>query len=332
VGRRRFLSSSLALFTAPLAADAQPAGKTFKVGLLATLRPTGDPPAGPGSGEAMIDALKKLGYIEGRNIVIERRYSEGIASRFPGLAAELVGLRPDVIFAYGSTPSAAVHRATETIPIVAVGGDLVAEGLVASLARPGRNITGLQTLELDTAGKRLALLKEAIPGVSRVGLLFGTRAGSPWQDKTTREIQAAARALGLTIHLSQAADVAALDTAFATLVRERVQAMVIPATQIVVAQREHVTELALRHRMPTMGDDRAFSAQAGFLMSYGFDPFALHRRAATYVDKILRGAKPADLPVEQVTKFDLAINLKTAKALGLTIPPSLLARADEVIE
>jgi putative ABC transport system substrate-binding protein len=264
----------LALFAAPLAVGAQPAGKIFKVGLLATLRPTGNPPAGPGSGESMVVALKELGYIEGRNIVIERRYSEGVGSRLPGLAAELVGLKPDVIFAYGGVPSAAVHRATETIPIVAVSGDLVAEGLVASLARPGGNVTGLQTLWTATAGKRMALLKEAIPGLSRVGVLFAARPGSQWQDDTKREIHAAGRALHLTIHFVQAADVGALDTTFATLVRERVQAMVIPGTQISTAQRGHLTELARRYRMPTMGDDRAYSVQAGFLMSYGFDPYA----------------------------------------------------------
>ena len=280
----------------------------------------------------MVVALKGLGYIEGSNIVIERRYSEGIPERLPDLAAELVGLKPDVIFAYGAPHCAAVNRATESIPIVAVSGDLVAEGLVASLARPGGNVTGLQTLWTDTAGKRVALLKEAIPGLSRMGLLFAARAGSQYQDDTTREIQAAARALGLTIHLAQAADAAALDTAFATLVRARVQAMMIPGTQISGAQRGHLTELARRHRMPTMGDDRAFSVQAGFLMSYGFDPYALLRQAATYVDKILKGAKPADLPVEQPTKFELVINLKTAKSLGLTIPPSLLLRADQVIQ
>ena len=330
--RRRFLGGAIAgLLTAPLAAESQPAGKMYKLGLLATLRPVGQPPAGPGSGESMVDALKKLGYVEGRNIVIERRYSEGVRDRFPGLAAELVSLNPDVIFAYGGPASAAVHRATNTIPVVAVSGDLVGEGLVTSLARPGGNVTALQFLHTATAGKSLALLKEALPSLSRVGLLFVTPFGSQWQEDTTRETQAAARALGLTVHLAQAG-AETLDSAFATLLRERVQAVVIPATQLSVAQRGQLTELALRHRLPTMGDDRAFSAQAGYLMSYGFDPFAVHRRAATYVDRILRGAKPADLPVEQATKFDLVINLKTAKALGLTIPPSVLARADEVIE
>jgi len=318
------------IVAAPLVAEAQPTSKTFKVGLLATLRPSGNPPAGPASGESMVVALKELGYIEGRNIVIERRYSEGFRERLPDLAAELVALKPDAIFAYGALASAAVHRATGSIPIVAVSSDLVSEGLVGSLARPGGNITGLQTLWADTAGKRLALLKEAIPSLSRAGLLFAGPPGSQWQDDSTRGIQAAARKLGLTIHLAQAADAAALDTAFAKLVRERVQAMMISG--YLVAQRVYLTDLALRHRMPTMGDDRAYSAQAGFLMSYGFDPYALLRQAATYIDKILRGAKPADLPIEQPTKFELVINLKTAKALGLTMPPSLLLRADEVIQ
>ena len=211
-----------------------------------------------------------------------------------------------------------------------MSSDLVAEGQVTSLARAGGNITGLQILQTATAGKRLALLKEAIPGLSRVGVLFVTPFGGQRQADTTRETQAAARALGLTVHLAEAG-VETLDSAFATLVRERVQALLAPGTQPSVTQRGRLTELALRHRLPTIGDDRAFSARAGFLMSYGFDASFL-RRAASYVHRILRGAKPADLPVEQATKFELVINLKTAKALGLTIPPSLLARADQVIE
>src|SRR5262249_6340964 len=177
--RRTFLSTlGVGVLAAPLAAEAQPTSKTFKVGLLATLRPSGNPPAGPASGESLVVALKELGYIEGRTIVIERRYSEGFRERLPDLAAELAALKPDAIFAYGALASAAVHRATGSIPIVAVSSDLVSEGLVGSLARPGGNITGLQTLWADTAGKRLALLKEAIPSLSRAGLLFAGPPGS----------------------------------------------------------------------------------------------------------------------------------------------------------
>jgi putative ABC transport system substrate-binding protein len=346
VNRRTFVGTlGIAFLAAPLAVEAQPAGKTFRLGLLATNRPTESPPGGPalsrwtgtpGSGETIVAALIELGYVEGRNIVIERRYSEGKPERLPGLAAELVGLRPDVLYAHGGGPGAAVHRATSTIPIVVVtGGDLVAEGLVASLRRPGGNVTGVQAMQPDTAGKRLALLKEVIPGLSVVGLLFATPPNMPgasqWREDTLREIQSVGRALNIAIHIASADKAAGVDAAFATLISERVAAVLIPSTTIAAAQRGHLAELARRSRMPTFGDDDSY-AKAGFLMSYGPDYRELVRRAATYIDKILKGVRPVDLPVEQPTKFELVINLKTAKALGLTIPPSLLLRADEVIQ
>jgi putative ABC transport system substrate-binding protein len=333
--RRLIVPLLLTVLTAPLVAEAQPSGKMFKVGLLANLRPVGQPPAGPGSGESMVVALRELGYLEGRNIIIERRYSEGNSERLPGLAAELVGLKPDVLYAHGGPQAAALQHATTTIPIVVMhGGDLVAEGLVASLAKPGGNVTGLQAIQPKTTGKRLALLKEVLPSLSRVGLLLaGTSiAGArQWAEEASQEALSVGRALRVAVHIARTGEVAGLDSAFTTLIRERVEAMLIPSTNITNAQRGHLADLARSHRIATIGDDRSM-AEAGFLMGYGADIFELTRRAAAFVDKILRGAKPADLPVEQPKKFELFVNLKTAKALGLTIPPSLLTRADQVIE
>src|SRR5262245_38221205 len=331
--RRTFLGILAGGLLAPLSVEGQPPGKMFKLGLLGMNPPSGQPPAGPGSGAPVVDALRGLGYIEGRNIVIERRYSEGILERLPGLAAELVALKPDVIFAQGAAQAQAVKRATATIPIVAASGDLVALGLVASLARPGGNVTGLDYMQFDIAGKRLALLKEAIPGLSRVGLLFATdvTAYQRFYDITSSDTQRVALTLGLTLQIVHANDPIGLDTAFGTPALERAQAVLIPSTQLAVAQRRQLADLASKHRMALAGDERLY-AEAGFFLSYGANGPEFIRHAATYIDKILRGAKPADLPVERPTKLELIINMKTARALNLTIAPSLLLRADQVIE
>ena len=326
ISRRGFVAGSVTLLAAPLAAEAQqarqttPSEKILRVGALLTDR----------TQDGYLQALTNLGYVEGQNIAIERRYTEGMRERLPGLAGELVGMNPEVILTVTGYQAAAVLAATKTIPIVAVAGDLVAEGLVQSLARPGGNITGVQLLQPDTARKRVALLKEAIPGLSRVGLFFGP-VGQWFYDSVSQETQAAAQTLGLKLQIVQARKPSDIEIGFATLRTSRVEALLITADAFTVAHQGRLGELAGRYRMPSMCDFRAF-VDAGHSMSYGADIGELYRRAAVQVDKILKGAKPADLPIEQPTKFELAINLKTARALGLTIPPSLLLRADQVIE
>src|SRR5262245_3448912 len=311
----------LAASLMPRMSGAQPTGKNFTIGLLLPSRARED---------RVIEGLRAFDYIEGRNITIERRYTEGSSVRLVDLAAELVRLAPDVIFVEGGYYAAAVRGATATIPIVVIGGDLVAEGLAASLARPGGNVTGVQVLQPELAGKRLALLKEAMPGLSSVGLLFGTV--SQWfYDRASRETESAARMLGVQLQIVQAREPAALDAAFATLARERVEAVLIPSKTLVLTQQGRLAVLARRHKLPTMCDGRGY-VEAGLLISYGPNLPDLWLRAAGYIDKLLKGARAADLPIEQPTKFELVINLKTAKALGLTIPPSLLLRADEVIQ
>ena len=277
--------------------------------------------------------MGELGYVEGRNIVIEHRSAEGRVERFPALAAEMVRLRVDLIVVF-STPSArAARQATSTIPIVApTMQDPVRDGLVASLARPGGNVTGLTFLGSELVPKRLALLKEAIPGVSRVAVLWhpGGLAERTGQEMV-KEAEAAARGLGVQLQLVRAEAPKDLDGAFSAMTRWRADAFVPLPSPMLFAERNRIADLAARHRLPAMYLGREF-VDLGGLMAYGASQIDLIRRGATYVDKILRGAKPADLPVEQPNKYELVINLKTAKALGLTIPPSLLGRADQVIE
>jgi putative tryptophan/tyrosine transport system substrate-binding protein len=330
VQRRQFLIAAGALLATPLAAEAQQAAKVPRIGYLTTS--LGVSPQRP---EAFRQGLRDLGYVEGRNLVIEYREAEGKVDRLPALAAELVALKVDVIVTGASTLAARVAKeATRTIPIVFAGvGDPVESELVTSLARPGGNVTGLSTLGPELVGKCLELLKQALPGVDRVAVLWRPGALGERTDKDMLTgADVAARALGVRLQFVEATgDPADFDRAFSDMTRARAGALtVLPSNRF---SREHrrLVDLAAKNRLPAMYASREF-VDAGGLMSYGANFADLHRRAATYVDKILKGAKPGDLPVEQPTKLELVINLKTAKDLGLTIPPSVLARADDLIQ
>jgi putative ABC transport system substrate-binding protein len=274
--------------------------------------------------------MRQLGYVEGQNVTFEPRWGRGEDDRLPKLAAELVGLKVDLIVTGGTAAAVAAKRATSTIPIVtATGSDPVAVGLVASLRQPGGNLTGLTSINSELAAKRLEFLRIVAPRASRIAVLWdetdaGSRLGAS-------ETEAAAKTAGLTIHRVPVGSAAGLEAEFATAVRDRAGALIVVSTSRLFSHRKRIAELAVKHRLPTVVGFREF-VEAGALASYGTDYPDLFRRAATYVDKILKGAKPADLPMEQPTKFELVINLKTAKALGLTIPQSLLGRADEVIK
>jgi len=325
--RRAFLGTLAGgLLAAPLIAEAQPAGKVYRVGYLSASSST----ANPRILEAFRQGLRDLGWVEGQNIVIEYRWAEGRFDRLPDLAAELVRLKVDVIVASPAAPALAAKNATGTIPIVFMGaGDPVGQGLVASLPRPGGNVTGLSYgVGPSIFAKDLELLKEAVPKVRRVAVLFNP--ASPTQHIIS-EVKDAARSLGLQLQLVEARGPGDFDGAFAAMARERAGALFVVTDPVFSPHRARLVDLAIKNRLPTIFTQRE-DAEAGGLMSYGPRLSDLWRRGATYVDKILKGAKPADLPVEQPTKFELVINLKTAKALGLTIPPSLLARADEVIQ
>ena len=278
---------------------------------------------------AFVQRLRELGWIEGRTVAIEYRWAEGRSERFAEIAAEFVRLKVDVIVTSGTAAVVAAKQATSVIPIVfAAAGDPVGTGLVASLARPGGNVTGLSIQQTDLAGKRLELLREVVPGLRRLAIMANV--GNPAAVLEMGEVQAAARTLGLevaTLEIRRAEDIA---PAFEAL-KGRADALYVCADPLVNTNRIRINTLALGARLPTMHGIREY-VEAGGLMSYGPNFPDLFRRAADYVDKILRGAKPADIPVEQPTKFDLVINLTTAKALGLDVPPTLLARADEVIE
>ncbi len=305
-------------------AQAQQAKKVPRIGLLVP----GSESAFSIRTEAFRQGLRELGYVEGKNIAIEYRWAEGNLDRLPALAAELVLLKVDLIFASGNAARAA-KSATRTIPIVATSADPVGTGLVASLARPGGNITGLSLLSPELSGKRLELLKETVPKLSRVAVLLNpTAANSP---SDLKETQTAARSLGMQLQLLEARSPDKFDPSFSAMMREHAGALVVTTDLMFLDNRTRIVSLAAKNRLPVMYYDRSF-VEAGGLMSYGADIDDLFRRAATYVDKILKGAKPADLPVEQPTKFELVINLKTAKQIGLTIPPNVLVRADKVIK
>jgi putative ABC transport system substrate-binding protein len=328
MNRRSFIATSaMALLAAPLAADAQQAGKVPRIGFL---RP-GSPSDRPHLLDAFRQGLREFGWIEGQNIVIDYRYAEGRFDRLPDLAAELVRLKVDIIVAVGTPAAAAAKNATETIPIVTISvGDPVGLGLIASLARPGGNVTGSSfSVGLKIVGKGLELLKETVPKVRRVAIL--SNPANPAQPLAIRKVNVAARSLGVQLQLLEARGPNEFDGAFAAMAKERVGALLVVPDSMLTVHRTRLADLAARSRLPAAYGTRE-SVEAGGLMSYGPNFADMYRRAATYVDKILKGAKPGDLPVEQPTKFDLVINLKTAKALGLTIPPSLLLRADQVIE
>ena len=311
------------LLATPMVAGAQQAGKIPRVGVLRQ----GSAP------DPLVDAfrqgLRDLGYVEGRSIRIEYRWGEGRAERLPDLAADLVRLKVDVIVAGGSDAVAA-KLATPTIPIVMpVSIDPVRVGLVASLHRPGRNVTGLASLWDEMPGKWMELLREAIPGVSRLAILQDPgNVASPDQVRTSQD---AARSLNVRLDVLTASRPDDLATVFAEAARNRVEALIVLPSPFLFGNRARVVELAARHRLPVMYHQREYVVGLGGLMSYGPDLHDLFRRAAGYVDRILKGAQPGDLPVEQPTKFELAINIKTAEALGLKIPQTLLARADQLV-
>ncbi len=314
---------ALALLAAPLAAGAQPARKVARVGFLTNIAIPVDLLA------AFREGLRELGYREGQNLVVEYRSAEGRYERLLDLAAELVRLDVDVIVAGGTPAPIAARRATSTIPIVITNhGDPVGSGLVASLARPGGNVTGLSIVTPELFGKHLQLLKEAVPRISRVAVL--SNPSNPIHGRMSREAEAAARSVDVQLRILEARAPSDLARAFSAMTRQKAGALIILGDAMFFEQRRRIAESALGSRLPAMAAQREF-AEAGSLMAYGANLRENVRRAATYVDKILKGAKPADLPVEQPTKFELVVNLRTAKALGLTIPPSVLLRADEVI-
>ena len=320
---------TLSLLVAPLAAEAPPAGKVHRIGWL---RP-GNPLVGRANVEAFQQGLRDLGYVEGQNFVMENRWAEGQYERFPDLAAELVRLQVDVIAAVSAPAVLAAKHATQTIPIVMVGvGDPVRQGLVASLARPGGNVTGLTILTgPELWGKRLELLKEAVPSISRVGFL--NDASNPFGGNRALRLnvlETVSQAQGWTFQDLKVRERDELDSVLAAMSKEPDSALIVTAEALWVSHRSLITELVARHRLPAMYELRDF-VDAGGLMSYGVSYLDLFRRAATYVDKILKGTKPVDLPVEQPMKFELVLNLKTAQALGITFPPTLLLQADEVL-
>src|SRR5262245_49808778 len=318
---------AVSVILAPLTTEGQEAAKVWRLGFLSPYSPDYDATWRAG----FRNGLRDLGYVEGKNIVIEERHARGRLERYPALAEELVRLQIDVFVVHGGEPSQidAARKASRTIPIVFVANpDPVGLGLVTSLARPGGQVTGLADQHGDLVGKRLELLKEAVPSISRIAVLHNATDTSL---RGLRDTQSAASLLGLTVvpvEIRSGPGPADIDRAFTTIRRERAEALNVLFGAAGVHPR-HVGDLAVKRRLLTLGTTR-ISAESGYLMSYGADFPDLYRRAATYVDKILKGAKPADLPIEQPTKFELVINLKTAKALGLTIPQSLLVRADEI--
>jgi putative ABC transport system substrate-binding protein len=315
----------------PLIVRAQQAGKIRIIGLLS---PTSDE-ASASSDQAILravlpSALQELGWIEGKNLVIERRYAENRLERLPELAAELIKLNVDVIVGVGTLAPLAAKRATTTIPIVmGAAGDPVGTGLVASLAHPGGNVTGMSLMAPDLGGKRLELLKELLPRLASVAVLWN--AANPYPALVFKEVQAAGSTLGIEVQSLEARQPDDFDGAFESVRRQRPDALMTVEDPLTFNYRKRIADFAVGQLLPTLHGVRDFVV-AGGLISYGANVADLYRRAAGYVDLILRGAKPADLPVQQPTEFELVINLKTAKTIGLDVPPSLLARADEVIE
>ena len=326
--RRAFIGALAGgLLAPPLVAGAQQAGRLPRIGYLGASSPTLE----PGILEAFRQGLRDLGYIEGQSIAIEYRWAEGHEDRLPDLATELVGLKVDVIVTTGTPGTLAAKRATKTIPIVMTAtGDPLRSGLVTSLARPGGNVTGFSTLRSELEGKRLDLFKQTFPKFSRVAMLWDS--ANPSTKFYLPHVEAAARASHVTLQPAVALRrVEDLDRAFAAIVRGHADALFVVSGRSLLAERGRIVEFAAKSRLPAIYPYREY-VEAGGLMSYSANYPDLYRGAALYVDKILRGAKPADLPVQQSARFDLAINLKTAKALGLTIPQSLLLRADEIIQ
>ena len=325
--RRTFIATLTGgLLAAPLAAEAQPPSQVPRIGFLAT----NSPAEYPDLLEAFRQGLRDLGYVEGQNIAIEYRWAEGRVERFSDFAVELVGLKVDVIVATSSPLALAAKNATRTIAIVfATAADPVGSGLVASIARPGGNVTGFSLLAPEIVARQLQLLKEAVPTASRVAVL--SNPANSYTALLVKETEAAARSLGVRVQPLGVRGATALDSAFSAITKERPGALFVLFDPVLLGHRTRIAEFANKNRLPAMYPHREY-VEAGGLIAYGVDLRDNFRRAATYVGKILKGAKPGDLPVEQPTKFELVINMKTAKALGLTIAPSLLQRADQVIE
>jgi len=307
-----------------LVSEAQQSGQTYRIGFLAGTAADAVPLPKLRAG------LRELGYIEGKTIAFEYRFAEDNNDRLPGLAAELIRSKVDIIVAHGSPAIHAAKEATNTIPVVMLGpGDPVGTGFVASLARPGGNITGVSNTDVGVAAKRLELLKAALPKLSRVIALRNPT--NPAAELLFKETQDGARSLGIEIHLIDVRTPVELERALSMMAKARADALIAIADPMFLSQRKQIAKVAMTKRLPSVFA-RNENVEAGGLMSYGAVLGDLYRQAATYVDKILKGAKPGELPVEQPTKFELVINLKTAKALGLTIPQSLLGRADQIIE
>jgi putative tryptophan/tyrosine transport system substrate-binding protein len=326
VDRRRFLLIWLAgAFAAPLDAETQPRAKVARIGVLTLSTATWGP-----DGEAFREGLRENGYVEGQNIILEHRDATGKAERLPPLAGELVRLNVDIIVTQSNVAALAAKQATQTIPIVmAIAGDPVKAGVLRSLASPGGNVTGLTLMQTDLSRKRLQLLREAAPNTALVAVLWNP--SDPSAADFLHETDAAARSLGLKLHAIEARSSAELDAAFKVVAGVHPSAFFTLPGGMFQANVRRITDFAAKRRLPGVFSNREF-VEAGGLLSYAPSLTASWRRAAVFVDKILKGAKPGDLPIEQPSKFELVINLKTAKALGLTIPPSLLARADQVIE
>ena len=316
------------LFALSLPVDAQQPGKVLRIGFL-----DGSTAAGSaGLLEAFWQEMRKLGWIEGKNFTVEYRFAEQKSERLPELAADLVRLKVDLIVVIAGPPASAAKKATTTIPIVMTNAaDPVGAGLIASLARPGGNVTGLASLSPELNTKRLEILKDAVPKLARVGLLW-LSGGGIGQDLQMKELRPAALALKLKLEeIETQPDAKGLESAFQTAKEKQVNAIMTTNTRPFLAERKRIVELAGKYRLPAIYGQKEYVDEGG-LMSYGTDYVDLHRRAAGYVDKILKGAKPADLPVQQATKFEFIINLKAAKQIGLTISPDLLARANQVIK
>ena len=323
--RRRFLLTSLAAVAVPLGAEAQQ-GKAYRIGYVGNSSPSLEPRLLG----AFRDGLRNVGYVEGQNIRIEYRWAEGRYERFPAFMAELIQLKVDLIVVAGTPATLAAKEATNTIPIVmAVIGDALEAGVIPSLARPGGNVTGLSTVVPELEGKRLELLKQALPKLSRLAVLANPT--NPFVDVALKRTQRAAGELRVKVQRVDVRQPEEFGSAFTVIANDRPDAIVVIADRFMLTHRAQIIAFGTKSRLPGMFPYREFVEEGG-LMAYGPSYPDLFRRSASYVDKILKGAKPADLPVEQPNKFELVINMKTAKALGLTIPPSLLLRADQVIE
>ena len=325
--RRKLLvtlgAGALALL-APPGSFGQQQGKVWRVGFLS---PSSASLSSQNTG-AFLKGLRELGYVEGKTLIIEWRFADGKLERLPGLAAELVKLKVDVIVVQASTAIRAAQQATNTIPIVMTSaGDPVRSGFVKSLARPGGNITGLSIMSSDTGAKVLELLRLVAPKLTRVGILTASATYSA----ASQSVQVVARKVGLKTVVAEASTPQEIENAFSLIVREKADAVIVGSPTVYRPHHRQIAELALKYKLPSMFQDRV-TVEEGGLISFGLKFTDFYERSATYVDKILKGAKPGDLPVEQPVLFELVVNLKTAKALGLTIPPTILTRADEVIE